>query len=79
MLCIRILIVLDQEIRLLTTELNKKLENNKAITMMHEKTSISGHVKRFNEKQGDRDDAQEITAFWKYIIFNRKSLSNKYF
>ena len=31
------------------------------------------------KKQGDRDDAQEITAFWKYIIFNMKSLSNKYF
>ena len=37
---------------------------------------------RFGEglkKKGDRDDAQEITAFWKYIIFNRKSLSIKYF
>ena len=28
--------------------------------------------------QGDGDDAQEIPAFWKYI-FNRKSLSSKYF
>ena len=33
---------------------------------------------RTKKKQGDRDDAQEITAFWKYI-FNRKSLSSKFF
>ena len=41
---------------------------------------IQKNKKKQNKtKQGDRDDAQEITAFWKYILFNRNSLSNKYF
>ena len=31
------------------------------------------------EQQGDRDDAQDITAFLKYIIFSKKSLANRYF
>ena len=35
--------------------------------------------RRRRRRQGDRDDVQEITAFFKYIIFIRKSLSNKYF
>jgi len=26
-------------------------------------------------QQGDRDEAQEITASWKYIIFHRKALN----
>ena len=31
-----------------------------------------------NKNQGDRDDAQEFTAFWNYTFY-RNSLSNKYF
>ena len=41
-------------------------------------TNVWRHQKNIWTIQGDRDDAQEITAFWKYI-FNRKSLSSKYF
>ena len=71
------------------TETNKQTKNNKQTNKQTNKhlkrllvernwlANLSLKINKYYEEQGDRDDAQEITAFWKYIILNRKSLSNK--